>query len=261
MRDFRGVEFGLQGRNRLEGTRGDHQRRRVDGGDFGAVGQEFLQTRLGGPYAQHCAGGALLHQATTGGDQTQSVVVRHDTGEAGGDELTEAVPDHCVGLDAAADQQLGERVLDDEQRRLRKYGRADRMWRVFVGRNIFAEQQRQQVGAGQRFEQGCACVDVAAEDGFGLIEAFGHARVLSALAGKHEDDLCVGFGANGGGRNRAQFDDRLFCARRSDSRAAIEAAAADQRRRHVAKLHAGHARQKVRQIGGKSRDGFRVARR
>ena len=61
-----------------------------------------------------------LHQPRPLGDQRQAVFEAHHAGDAGGRVFADAVPEHDVRRDAPRLPQLGQRILQREQRRLRE---------------------------------------------------------------------------------------------------------------------------------------------
>ena len=70
------------------------------------------------------------HQPAARGDQRQAVFEAEHAGDAGGHVLADAVAQHRGRSHAPRPPQLGQRVLDREQRRLRVLGRVDRRGRA-----------------------------------------------------------------------------------------------------------------------------------
>jgi hypothetical protein len=90
------------------------------------------------------------------------------------------VADQRVGPHTPGAPQLGQRILDGEQRRLGVGGLVE------PARTILGEQQFAQWHAEQRIEHRGAAVQRRAEHRLSLVEPSGHAGVLRALPGEHE---------------------------------------------------------------------------
>ena len=129
------------------------------------------------------AGRQRLHQAAADRHQSQRIGEPEDAGDAGGDDLSDAVPDHHRRDDAPVAPEAAQRVLDGEQRRLRIRGLVEPA-RVVA----FGEQDVEQGPFEQAAESGRAGVQRFAEYRFGLVEPARHPGVLRALAGEHESD-------------------------------------------------------------------------
>ena len=98
----------------LRNRRGDSFRRREDDGHLAAPLD-------------------ALHQPRPLGDQRQAVFQAHHAGDARGRVLADAVAQHDVRLDAPRLPQLGQRIFQREQRRLRVLGLMHERLRI-VGR-------------------------------------------------------------------------------------------------------------------------------
>ena len=105
--------FDLLGR-----TRGDAQRRRVDGGEVERFAQLGAQRAFGQADRQHGACRQALHEGRSGGDQAAAFLEGEDVGQAGSDEFTDAVADHGGRSQAPGDPELCQRIFEDEQRGL-----------------------------------------------------------------------------------------------------------------------------------------------
>ncbi len=125
-----------------------------------------------------------LHQPAARGDEPSAVLQRAQPGDAGGDVLADAVAEHGGRLDAPRPPQLGQRVLEREQRGLRVGGLVER--RGLARRGIeHVEQRPIETSAQQRV----AALERRAEHRLGLVQLAPHAGVLRALPGEQEDEL------------------------------------------------------------------------
>ena len=171
----------LEARDGFVWARDDGQLGRVERGDVEALIEERIERIFGGANREHRARREFADQTPALGYECQRVFERKDTGEAGGDEFADAVPDHRGRFDAVAAQELGQRVFDREQGRLRDLGRGDRA-------RVVAVEDRAQVGADRRREQVGATIDRGAKLRNAEVEVASHAGVLRALSGEHEGD-------------------------------------------------------------------------
>ncbi len=188
-------------RDRLAGPGHHAQRRSVDGGDRQLGRQQLPQLLLGQPDGEHVPTGQVLHQPSTRGDQPQRVAEVHHPGQAGRDELAEAVPHHRVRRDTPAQQLPGQGVLGDEQRRLGQarllHGRGRRLVTLLRlierGAHVEVQQRQQDLGA---------LVHGGPEHRLRLVQATTHPRVLGPLPGEEEDHLGRGRAGHRAGHPR-----------------------------------------------------------
>ena len=111
------------GLQRVDGSvlaRNDALRFRVDGGEVELAVQKRPCLASGRSTASIEPVRLRLHQPAALGDEPQRVVERETAAEARRDVLADAVADHRVRRDAPVHQQSRERVLDDEEGRLRQ---------------------------------------------------------------------------------------------------------------------------------------------
>jgi hypothetical protein len=94
------------------------QARSVDRGqgEPGVQAREELLLRQG--HGEHGAARSRLHDAAARGHQPDGVLQGEDPGQAGGDELADAVPEHGHGPDPPRHPEPRQRVLDREEGRL-----------------------------------------------------------------------------------------------------------------------------------------------
>ena len=184
------VEARLQRLERRVAARDDRERGRVDRGRPQAVAEVPPELRLRKRHRQHRAGGHRRHQAPAQRHEPQRVLEREHAGEARGHELADAVADRGVGHDAPRHPQAREGVLDDEERRLR-VARVGQALVRRVGGAVLRMDDRAQVTADLRLEDGGALVDDLAEERHLAIEVGAHPGVLRTLAREQEDDRPV----------------------------------------------------------------------
>ncbi len=189
---------------------------------------ERRQVGLGGGDRQHGPRRQALDEPSARRHQGQGVVQLHDAGQAGGDQLAEAVADHRRRLDAPRHPQPGEAVFDGEQRRLRDRHRGKRRERrrrrcprCRLPRRRVGEQRSAQVEIQQRLEPRGAAIEERAELRLGAIDAARHDRLLCTLAGEHEDhrrlprlagERRAALGERQGRRRRIRGDDQPLVA-------------------------------------------------
>ena len=242
-RDLGGGQLGLEGGDAIGGARGHAQAGRVLGGDDDAGGQPRGQLLGGQPHRQHAARRLRLHQAAALEHQAEHVGQRHHLGDGGGGELADAVADQRGRPHAPAHPQLGQRILQDEDRRLGDARRGER-------RRILGEEAQPRIFAGDRFEDGAAVVVGGAERRLAVVEAGAHAGVLRALAGAEQAHFrklgAQLAGAGAGGVGGGEQAGGLGGAAGDDIAAMAEAAAADlQRVRDVGQLGLGGQRLQI----------------
>ncbi|NKA55413.1 hypothetical protein GO279_04174 [Ralstonia solanacearum] len=188
MRDALGIQPTLQRRDR-RCLAGHHAAlAAVDRGQ----GQRPIQLRAQAGFvqrhAQHRAGGQALHQAATLGNQHQGVVDGKDAGQAGRHVFAHTVADQRGRLHAPVHPQPGERVLDDEQRGLRRLGPGQRqVARLGVA---VAVERLDQIESRSLAQHLRAPIHHGAERGDLLVQLARHADLLRALPGKHEHHRC-----------------------------------------------------------------------
>ncbi len=182
--------LGEVGDDLVEGGGGARDHGLVDGVDpgqcqVGVALQQGGDLLDGGGDRGHAALAAHgLHQPGAGRDQGDGVGQAEESGDGGGDDFADAVPEEHVRAHAPGHPLLGEGVLQGEQGGLGVLGAVDG-----PGVGGGAEEQLAHGAAEVLGEQPVALVHLGTEDGEGLVEGGAHAGVLGALAGEHERGL------------------------------------------------------------------------
>ena len=174
----------------IRASRHDTHRGRIDRRDRQVWAQHRPESNFRDGRRAHDAVRHLLHQPPTQRDEAQRVSERHDASQAGSHPFTDAVSDQRVRLDAPRHEQPRQRILDDEQRRLRVPGPRE-PFGVCRCDAVAGIEQVANVGAEMRREQPGAFVHGVAEYGLNGVQVPRHVDVLRALPGKHEDDRLV----------------------------------------------------------------------
>ena len=162
--------------------------RRIDGGEVQAIGEKNLQILRRHCHGQHRPGRCGLHQTATRGDESQSGIQIHHTGEAGGDIFAQTVADQRRRPDAPMAPECGHRIFDREQGRLRQGGLAQALSGCLFVHLRTGIEQGKKVLADMRLQTGGTIVQRGAEDRFALVKCAGHAGILAALTTAQEDD-------------------------------------------------------------------------
>ncbi len=154
--------------------------RSVDGGD----GQAWLPGReqiadglLRGHDGGHAAGRQRLHEAAPLRNEDERVLQGEHPSDAGRGELSHAVADQRVRHDAAGEPELGEGVLQSEERGLRVPRLVEERIRGGGGGHHLEERTVE-----PWIEERRAAIEGFAEDGMRAMESPTHPRVLGALA-------------------------------------------------------------------------------
>ena len=122
-----------------------------------------------------------LHQPAARGDQPQRVLELEHAGDARRHVLADAVAQHRRRLDAPRPPQLGQRVLQREQRRLR-------VLRLGRGGPRAPSRPRASGTSSTSRSAGRAAIERVPEDRLGGVQLAAHADVLRALPGEQERD-------------------------------------------------------------------------
>ena len=167
--------------NTLFGPGDNAAARLVDRGDVDLT-VEVLADRLGTQrHRDHDATRRGVHQAGAHRDHLDGRLDVEDPGDGARDVLADAVSGQRRRLDTVALDQLGQRILDGEQRGLGAVGAFQIACGAF-------ENLRTQVDTELVVEAGGALVEVLSEHRLGVIQAACHPDVLRTLTGEQEDD-------------------------------------------------------------------------
>ncbi len=181
-----------RGKRRVEfvdgvvGAGGDAELRSIDRREREVAAQKRRQLRLGEPNGHHRAARHLLHQTAAGGDKAKRILMGEYAGDAGRDELADAVADHHLRRDAKAAPKSGQRITDSEEGGLRDLRRLKRVRGQTLA--LVAVKQRAEIGAKRRTQDLGAAAHALGENRFGLEKAHPHRRILRALPRKHEGE-------------------------------------------------------------------------
>ena len=168
-------------------------------------------------HREHRSAGQLVDQPGAAGHQAQRIVERQHAGEAGRHVLADAEAHHRLRPDPPVEQAGGQRVLDEEDRRLRQRGAAQALPGLLAARSpgaaaeqaaqvdplvgdllsplLLGEEDLPQVHPQERLEPRRTVVDPRAEPGIVAVQPARHAGVFVPQAGEEEGDL----GIDGGG--------------------------------------------------------------
>ncbi len=161
----------------------DDQTRSVDGRDRHGLGQGGKLPRVGRD-RQHRSRRHLAHEPPARRHEPQGVGEGQDPGPARGRIVADAVADHEVRLDAPSLQQVGRRILGDEESELGRLGLAEPAG--IAGRGRRREHEALQVRGDCRLQQRQAAVHGRREGRLVPVEIGPHPGILRALAGEHE---------------------------------------------------------------------------
>ncbi|RAO40096.1 hypothetical protein ONO86_04252 [Micromonospora noduli] len=180
----------------------------VDGGEVQHIVEQRQQLGLGQRHREHHARLRRLHEPTACRDQAHRVGQREHPGQAGGHQLTHTVPEQPRRSYAPVRPELRQRVLDDEQRRLRVPGLLE-LFRSGLPLVVGGEQQVPDVRVEQRRQEVRGPVHLGAEHRLSDVEGVRHAGALRALTGEGEQHRAVGGGLGRPGRRSPQRLDHL----------------------------------------------------
>ena len=182
-----------RGQRRLEGADGllaagdDAATRIVDRGDVDIAGQVFGDGVDAERHGHHDAAGRGVHEPRTHRDHLDRGVEVEHPGQGGRRIFADAVSGHDRRCHAVGLDQLGQRVLDGEQRGLGAVG-------VLEVAPDAIEDLGAQVVAHLVAERRGALVEVPGEQRFALVQSAGHRDVLGPLSGEQERDTLSGVG-------------------------------------------------------------------
>lgn len=168
------------------GRAGEHQvAGRVDGGEGHPVvagGDLAHRLRIADAGDHRALAGLFVHGTPADDRQREGVLQGEDTGDAGGGEGADAVPEHGRRAYSAARPQVGEGDFEGDQGGLAVPGAGQVLGAVRV------EEQVEQRDLAQAAQHRVGAPQGAGEDGVGVVEVAAHARVLGALAAEEEGD-------------------------------------------------------------------------
>ena len=221
--------------NRLVGP-GDHAAAElVDSGEVdvrGQVGRDVVGTR---GHSHHGTRRGGVHQTCPRRNGLDRRIQVKNSGHGGSHEFADAVAGQCRRGYPVRDDQLRQSIFHGEQGGLGQVGGLQRG----PLEHLYLE-----VDAQFRSEASGAPVEDLSEHRLGVVEAAGHADVLSSLAGKHEGDpLCARGNARRAGADRyvvvlggGQHGDRVRAICDNGGKANLVQSSVRQRECHVGKL-------------------------
>ena len=127
----------------------------------------------------------LLHEACPLGNEPQTILQRHDAGNAGCDILTHTMAQHNVGLDAPRFPQIGQGVLEGKQGGLCVVCLMEQRLSLILRFDCRIKDRQQRFSP--MFPQDLvATIQCGAEARMGLIELTSHVHLLRTLARKQK---------------------------------------------------------------------------